>query len=487
MILALIAILAMTSIVSAESLVVRNIEIEGNTRTNTEVIRRELLFEPGDTLSVRLIEETERNLRALLFLGDVSIEVQETGKAADVRVRVRDLYSRAVTPLLSGEPDELSYGLVGLDYNFTGRGQILELTAEHDAVTGNRFRAFFREPRVSGSRVRVDLDGEVASEGHDVSALVTRPFYRLSEPWSTGVSAYSRSRVTRLYSGQTLSDKYESRSKGGTVFLRRSYGDRVKVRPGLVVSLADRSFTPEPGYTYSPADRRRVLPGLRFTVWKPRYETTRFYSQLGRTEDVQTGSWVTVTAGASVEAVGSDRDYRYLTLDVNPRTKLGEDVYLLTRATFRSRFSEGRIWNVFGSAEGKLLIKLRDVHSLVARIRFDGLGRTEDDTQYLLGAARGLRGYALRRFDGSRRLVFNVEARPTLIRKPAYTVAGAVFLDGGSAWTPGTGDATPAVAAGIGGRVGLNRVYNAPVMRGDVAYGFRDRGWVVYVGLGQYF
>ena len=70
---ALILAATLTGNALGEAQVVREVEITGNTRTKAEVIRRELLFEPGDTLTVDLIEETERNLRAFLFLGDVDL------------------------------------------------------------------------------------------------------------------------------------------------------------------------------------------------------------------------------------------------------------------------------------------------------------------------------------------------------------------------------------------------------------------------------
>ncbi len=467
--------------------IVRHVQITGNTRTRTDVIRREILFEPGDSLTADLIEETERNLRALLFLDDISVVISREGIHTDVLIRVKDQYARGVTPLLSGRSGELSYGVVGLDYNFFGRGQTAELTVEHDAVTGNRFRAFYREPRVGGTRIKLDLDGEVAAEGHRVVARVSRPFYRLSEPWSVGVSGFRQESVTRLYAGQTLVEKYVTREDGGSFSLRRSTGEGVKVRPGIFLSLSDRTSVPEAGYIYAPPDRRRVLLSVGITIWRPHYETTQFFRRLGRTEDLQMGSWVSVRAGASLEALGSDRDYRFVTLDANPRYKIDKETYLLARFTYRSQFSGGRVWNVFGSAEFTALRKVHRVHALAVRIRFDGLGRTEDTAQYLLGSVRGLRGYSLRRFDGSRRLFGNLEARPTLVRKDTFTLAGVVFVDGGSAWTPGTGDRELAVSAGVGARLGMSRVYNSPVLRADLGYGFRDRTWVLYMGLGQYF
>ena len=40
---------------------------------------------------------------------------------------------------------------------------------------------------------------------------------------------------------------------------------------------------------------------------------------------------------------------------------------------------------------------------------------------------------------------------------------------------------------GAGGRIGLPRVYNTPVMRVDLAYGAGDGAWQLSFGIGQYF
>ncbi len=109
--------------------------ITGNIRTRTEIVRRELLFAAGDRLDTNLVAESARKLRALPFLGDARVRVRREGDAAVVHVEVEDLYSRALSPQFAGDLDELSYGLIGLDYNFLGRGQTAEITVHHDAVT----------------------------------------------------------------------------------------------------------------------------------------------------------------------------------------------------------------------------------------------------------------------------------------------------------------------------------------------------------------
>ena len=127
-----------------------HIQITGNERTRTEIIQRELLFEVGDTLDVAIVDETERNLRRLLYLGNATISIQHRDEStADLTIAVQDLYSRALSPLLSGEANELSYGLVALDYNFLGRGQIAQIEVNHHPVTGNSFSVAHRLPRLS--------------------------------------------------------------------------------------------------------------------------------------------------------------------------------------------------------------------------------------------------------------------------------------------------------------------------------------------------
>ena len=109
---------------------IQRILICGNERTTAEIIRRELLFAEGDLVDSSRIAETERNLRRLFFIGEVDIRIADTHAGSEVTVEVEDLYSRALSPLISGQPNELSFGLVGLDYNLFGRGQSLRFSLE---------------------------------------------------------------------------------------------------------------------------------------------------------------------------------------------------------------------------------------------------------------------------------------------------------------------------------------------------------------------
>ena len=126
-------------------------------------------------------------------------------------------------------------------------------------------------------------------------------------------------------------------------------------------------------------------------------------------------------------------------------------------------------------------------HSLALRTSWEALHRSEDANQLLLGLAHGLRGYAPRRYDGTRRVLFNLEARPTLLRRPWYTLASAAFVDCGTAWTPDSKRVNWVCSPGLGIRLGCPKVYNTPILRGDIAYGLAAGKYAFSVGMGQYF
>lgn len=128
---------------------------------------------------------------------------------------------------------------------------------------------------------------------------------------------------------------------------------------------------------------------------------------------------------------------------------------------------------------------IRSRHAFAFRASGEIVSKMEDRTQLLLGPEQGLRGYAFRRFDGMKRYVVNVEGRTTLMDRRAFTAGAVRFVDVGRAWASGE-KSRPAWAAGLGGRLGLSRVYGAPVLRIDLGYGFEDETCLLFVGLGQY-
>jgi outer membrane protein assembly factor BamA len=469
----------------ADQPLVEQITIQGLTRTRAEILRRELLFAKGQPLDSALVAESERNLRQLSFLGQVQILTRPTETGIEVVVEAEDLYARALSPLFSGQLDELSYGLLALDYNLGGRGQLAQLTLHHRAIEGNQAAFYYANPHLSGSPHALSAEAVWAEEGRDLYLSLSRPFRSLASPWAYGFSLYNQEQVWRLYDDQQLSDQYRETATGGSLWLTRSLGGRTKLRPGFRLSFSDRRYEPSRGHAYAPQDRRRLIPSFGLTWWQPRYAKETFVQQLGRTEDLQVGGWLSLRAGLSLRAVGNDRNFAPLTLQLSPRFALGRRTYLFATLLAGAQVQPGQYRELTLLAEVLAYAHPTPRASLALRLRADALARPEVRSQFLLGADSGLRGVAPRRYGGDRRLVCNLEARPLFWQRPWWVLAGALFADAGMAWSGAA--PRPRLAGGAGLRLGLPRLYNSPVLRADLARGLPRGTWLLSVGLGQYF
>ena len=480
-------LLAVPEIDSVPAPIIRNIHIHGNTRTRTGIIRRELLFSVGDSLDAALLAETERNLRQLLFLGQVDVRPLQRQDGVDIQVQVQDLYARALSPQISGKPGELSYALVALDYNFLGRAQVTRLTLDHRAIEGNSATLDYQIPRLFDGPHNLTTRLGKGAEGHRVEGSLSRPFHTLSSLSAYGLSLYSREDITRLYAKQLLAERYTDRLDGGSLWYTHSLGQSTKFRPTFRLSISDRRFTPSSPFSYAPQDRRRVLPSTGFTVWRPRYEKARFIRTLGPIEDIQIGSWLSTRWGFSHRDLGSDRNFHFFSTQLSPRFKPHPVAYSFATLYLSGRRDSSEFYHIFSLAELLTYVRLSSHGTLALRLRADALHRPEDASQLLLGLDNGLRGYPPRRFDGSRRFLGNLEYRPIFKTHPLYILAGALFAEGGAAWTPSHTSPSLNLAVGLGGRLGLPQVYDTPVLRADLAWGFRDRALQLSFGVGQFF
>ena len=470
-----------------ESNAIQSVNIRGNLRTATDIIRRELLFAEGDLLDSTRIAETARNLRRLPYIGEVAIEVNRGDEGPEVTISVQDLYSRALSPLLSGSPDELSLGLVGLDYNLFGRGHSLRASFERRAVSGNWADASFTAPRLVGTRHQLTATTGWGSEGHAHNLTLARPFATLGDRRAYGIAVADRSALQRLYAGGELLHRYRDALSSGRAWYTHSYGHATKIRLTLRIDLSRREFRPGRGHTFAPMDRQRIIPSVGLLVWRPSYRRDRHIRDIGPLEDLQTGSWLSLRSGFARRDLGSDRTFSFYQAQFSPRFEPTRRSYVLMTLYAQTRYGEDGWYNVYALAEIAAYGRVGHAHSLAVRGSFEALHRNEDGAQLLLGLERGLRGFAPRRFDGTRRLRLNLEARPTFIRHPWYTLAGSAFVDLGAAWTPDQGPLGWHGSPGLGMRLGFPKIYNTPVFRGDIAYGLGSGGVRLSLGMGQYF
>src|SRR5712671_5784768 len=103
-------------------------------RTRAAVVRRQLLFKPGERVSVRLIEETERLMRSNRIFYDVSIvPVGYHDGVVDIEVRTRDTWTLQPGLSASRAGGVNKTGLSLIDSNAFGTGVVLGVNRFTDA------------------------------------------------------------------------------------------------------------------------------------------------------------------------------------------------------------------------------------------------------------------------------------------------------------------------------------------------------------------
>ncbi|CAK8716070.1 MAG: Beta-barrel assembly machine subunit BamA [Candidatus Electronema aureum] len=150
-----------TLVVSKGELVKFNrVEVQGNTRTRDNVIRRDLQVEEGGTYNSKAVRDSVKKLQRLGFFEDVTVTPQPTLEEdqMDILVAVKE---RATGQFSIGagysSSDKLMFmGEISED-NFLGLGTRLSFSANMSSVT-SKFNLSYTDPRIFDSRVSAGVD-----------------------------------------------------------------------------------------------------------------------------------------------------------------------------------------------------------------------------------------------------------------------------------------------------------------------------------------
>ena len=145
-------------------------------RSRELTIRQDLLFRVGDPVDARVIRETERNLRERSWIREASIVPARGRQGALVaRVVVHDTWSLKGGLKFRYEGGDAEWAVDVEEVNLLGYGKTLSLGYEQ---TRERSTAHigFRDPRLFGSRWKLDAGYAELSDGDRRFLFVTRPF-----------------------------------------------------------------------------------------------------------------------------------------------------------------------------------------------------------------------------------------------------------------------------------------------------------------------
>jgi outer membrane protein assembly factor BamA len=408
-------------------------------KTRPSIVEHGLLFQKGEKLSVKRLEETERLLRSNAFIYDVSIKaVAYQDGVVDIEVKTFDTWSLTASANVSRAGGSNTTGLKFQERNFLGTGLSVGLTSSSNADRkGTEFEVTHRH--LLGNWTEISYKKGSYDDGSSQVFSFARPFYALDTRWAASFSTSTENSRISSYTAGGVVDQYQRKRQKTEVFGGWSRGlvDGWTKRYYLGMKLQDDQFSLAPAFTSAalPTDQRLVTPYVRLDVVQDDFEKLSNLDQVGRAEYIPNGFALQTQLGRSFTALGSTRSLWDYEATVSDGYMLFGN-QLLAAASVKGQYGEGRNEHQVLSMAAKYYVTHNPRQRLYVGISGSVTSSADAVDQLQLGGDNGLRGYPLRYQNGQRRSLLTVEERfysDAFIWR-LFRVGGAVFYDVGRAW-----------------------------------------------------
>ena len=449
-------------------------------RTKPSIVRKQLLFKPGEPFRARIVEETERLLRARNYLYDAKITpIAYDGTTVDLEVRTKDVWTLNPGVSFGRKGGENHAGAAIEEKNLLGNGQVLQLEWESD-VDRETLTFVYRDPHFLNSFNRLGVGFEDADDGETKQLSFDHPFYALDTRLAGGIS---------LLDGQRNDPRYALGHKVGEFAhsdeLYEFYGGVSHgLRNGWVtrwtagVTYDSDHFEPVPGEELGgvlPGDRELVYPWVGVEWVQDAYQERTNQDQISRTEDVLMGFRAGARLGYASESFGSDREALLVTAYAQNGRDLGHGQSIFGTLNASARLEHGDIANGILSAETRYYRQTSKNSKFYALVSGTTTEALDAENQLLLGGDNGLRGYPLRYQAGTSRALLTLEQRYYTGWYPfhLFHVGAAAFFDMGRTWgsdVAASENLGLLKDVGIGLRFGSSRSSFGNVIHVDLAF-----------------
>jgi hypothetical protein len=416
-----------------------------HTTTRERVIRRELLFAPGEPYRSSAAHETARNLRDLRQLSIVLI-VPARGSSPD-RVRVlvitKDVWSlRLNWALQSSNAHINSLALNPSEENLFGTHAVIGALFLLDPATYSLGLSLSHRRNVVRNR------DTGAAEGSFGEFRYGQPLYSLDTRWSWGTSILWRRDIARHFVGVNVGTyrntgiplMYDRDELYGGYELVRSFGHRLKYDLSFgveavrdVARARDLSAYAAPDVArflanWLPVSDQRVSPFVQLHAHRTDFSSQIEIETLGLQEDFRRGHDLLLRAYAASSAVGSTRDLVGTLSELSYTFPIGDGLLRPLAAAQMESASGGRDDALF---EGRLrFVSPRfGLGRLILDGQIDDRIRNYLHRQFSVGGDNRLRGYIPGALIGPNVLAATAELRTTSVDLFSAQVGAAAFYD----------------------------------------------------------
>ena len=449
-------------------------------RTRPSVVRSALLFNSGERLSVRLIEESERLLLGNSYIHDVRIQpVAYRDGVVDIEVATRDTWTLQLGLSVSRQGGSNSSGLTLREKNLLGTGIAVSVGRTSDVDrTGREFS--ISDDHAFGGWTSIGYTHGTFDDGNSDAFKLDRPFYALDSRWAAGVSAATTQRIDSIYSSSNIVGQYRHASDQGAIYggLSKGLVNGWAHRYSIGIQYQDDVYTTDPSLpapSEIPADLKLVGPFLRYEVVEDDFEKVKNRNLIERDEYFALGFHSGLQLGRAMTALGSTRDLWLYSASASDGFASSRGDNLLVSAYANGRYgSEGGERQYYGGV-GKYYRQQAGRGLFFTSISADTVANGDPADQLLLGGDNGLRGYPLRYQTGTHRALLSLEQRGYTDWYPfrLFRIGGAIFYDYGRAWggaNQNTANPGWLSDVGIGLRIQSDRSARGGVLHIDLAF-----------------
>ncbi|MCP4285608.1 MAG: hypothetical protein GY792_14310 [Gammaproteobacteria bacterium] len=443
-------------------------------KTQKKTIGNQLLFNPEEGYSKRLIKETERLLRARDYIHDAKITAEEVcGEGVKLTVSTTDNWtlSPSISASHSGGETRTSFELE--ETNLLGLGTELKILSESDEERDSD--AFvFRDSNWLGNFKILRLELADNNDGHLYKATLNRPFIKQDSNYAWSIRASSVEKENPVYEqGEEIGNVGEENE-----LLRLSYGwseglvdgSVSRYRLGWLANRLRYQTVDNPNLELA-EDVDKSYPFLEYEYLKLKYVEKINFRVMGITEDIKLGNSLITRIGWKDEAYQSTQegyvfDFKYnFGSFITPHT-LGIFDLWLNHESNKTIDDTGRF-----VMKGKLHNFRGTSNSYVFSSKLEAMQNPELFDRIEVGGDSGLKGYPVRFQNGDRALALSAERRAyfNVYLWQLVKFGFAVFGEAGSAWNSGDNPVWLS-DVGVGLRLISTRQSSSKVLHIDIAY-----------------
>jgi len=447
--------------------------------TRSWVVRKTLLFKTGDRVSVRVIEETERLLRATLRVYGVRIRpIAYRDGVVDLEVLTRDQWTLDPSISFSRSGGVNSDRISIKEDNLLGTGTSLAYSRSSN-IDRSSNTINLSHPHALGPYASASAQYSDTSDGKAWAVSVNRPFYALDTHHTWGAAIDKSERNEAVYVSGVNTGTYRHELSTASAFGGYSAGliDGWTRRHTVGLEYQDNKYAEVPGQSPAgelPENLTLASPFYRFEVVEDRFRTGVNFDQIGKPEDYNLGLSLSAQLGRSLAFLGSSRQQWLYSTTVQKGWEVGNRGQLRTSAAFGGRYATGAEQQTTNGSV-RYFGRQNNYFTFYGSIAGAYVKNPDIPNSIQLGGDEDLRGYPLRYQSGDKAVITRFEERVYTDWNPfrLIRIGAAAFYDGGRAWggaIPNTANAGWLNDVGFGLRFQTDRSSRGNILHLDVAF-----------------